>query len=94
MDRAAIESTIVSVVRGHMRAAARDDGLLLDSTLNDLGISSMARVEMILEIEAELGVLIPDDMLVEQHFGTPRAIVGTACACLGEVPADIAGHLQ
>lgn len=84
MDAAEIERTVTSAIRAHLPAGEPDDPSFLDRTLNDLGLASMVRVELILEIEAEVGTTFPDDKLTEEHFGTPRAIIATVTALCGE----------
>jgi acyl carrier protein len=80
MDHAEIERTVTRIIRDRL-PHLDDDTLQLDRTLNDLGLASMAKVEIILEIEAEVGTTVPDELLDEEHFGTPQAIIETVATC-------------
>lgn len=52
--------------------AALEPGL----ALTDLGLDSVATVSLLLNLEQEFGVEIPDQMLVASNFSTPAGIWG------------------
>lgn len=88
MHHADIERTVMRVIRDRLpHLDDEDDTQHLDRTLNDLGLESMAKVEIILEIESEVGTPFPDEMLDEQNFGTPRAIIETVATCCAKPAA-------
>lgn len=48
-----------------------------DESLSDLGIDSMSTIDMILELESELDITIPDEMLTEKSFDSVNKIYQT-----------------
>jgi acyl carrier protein len=42
----------------------------MDEDLGKLGLDSMASIDLLMEIEQELGVQIPDDMMTADTFST------------------------
>jgi acyl carrier protein len=81
MEEIELAELVMRVIRAHLLYFEDDDVLPLDQDLNELGLDSMAKVEIILEIEGEAGITVPDEMLVERHFGTPQAIIETVETC-------------
>ncbi|WP_448511928.1 acyl carrier protein [Photorhabdus laumondii] len=53
------------------------DEFTYDEALSDLGIDSMAIIDMILEIEEKLNITIPDDRLTEDYFYSINKIFET-----------------
>lgn len=91
MDEVEFAQTVLEVIRSHLLYFDEKDELALDQNLNDLGLDSMAKVNIILDIEQAIGVTVPDEMLVERHFGTPGAIIDTITACSERQTAARAG---
>ena len=68
---------------GHLRAAVgrhvegqpREVGD--DQPLTDAGLDSMSSIDLLLGLEAELGVMIPDHLLVPENFETISRLAAT-----------------
>lgn len=64
---------IVGLLTRHLRDVPADvdwDTVVL----TDLGLDSMSAIELVLELEEELGVQFPEELLVRETFGTLRAL--------------------
>lgn len=53
-----------------------------DTNLQQAGIDSFSTVEIILFIERQYGVMIPDDKLVPENFKTLQALAATVQSIL------------
>ena len=53
-----------------------------DTRLFDVGMTSMACVRIMVAVEAEFDVLLPDDFLTFDTFATPDALTDALCAAL------------
>ena len=51
-------------------ATAPGAAVPMDEDLGKLGLDSMASIDLLMEIEQELGVQIPDDMMTADTFST------------------------
>jgi acyl carrier protein len=61
---------LAQVVRRHLPVLEPGAALGADVPLKDLGLTSMRSVDLLIEIEDELGVAFPDAELTEQNFET------------------------
>lgn len=73
---------IESIVRPHLKFL--DAGAMLppDANLGQAGLDSMASIDLILDLEDELGVSIPDDLLTENSF----ASITNICELIESLP--------
>jgi acyl carrier protein len=61
-------AAFVSFVRGHLREVAPDvpvDEIDADTSLSELGVDSVALAAVVAAIEDELGIVLPEDELLE-----------------------------
>jgi acyl carrier protein len=65
-----IESTLTTILRPHLRFLAADAPLPADAELNKLGLDSMAAIDLLFQIETQIGVQIPDELLTADTFKT------------------------
>ena len=78
-----METKLHAVLRGHMPADVGPDRLDPDDKLVDLGIDSLRLVELIIALEEEFQVLIPDEEMLAENFqnvGTVAALVDRLAA--------------
>lgn len=68
-----MKTKIYNIVRGF---SMREE-FSYDESLSDLGIDSMSTIDMILELESELDITIPDEMLTEKSFDSVNKIYQT-----------------
>ncbi|GAA0467662.1 hypothetical protein Ade02nite_88450 [Paractinoplanes deccanensis] len=71
------------ILRRHLKYLPDGADLAPDDDLRTLGLDSMAAVELLFDLEDNLGVMLPDEALAEQTFTTP-ATLRTTLEELGE----------
>ena len=59
-----------AILRPKLRFLAPGSEVPMDEDLGKLGLDSMASIDLLMEIEQELGVQIPDDMMTADTFAT------------------------
>lgn len=64
-----------AVLRPHLKYLDQGAELTLDDDLKGLGLDSMAAVNLLFDLEDELGLTLPDDLLVEQTFASGHALL-------------------
>lgn len=69
-----------TLLRAALRDLPADRELTSDLNTTAAGLTSFAAVELLLNIEAEYGISIPEDMLDFDSFGTPAALWSLVCA--------------
>lgn len=67
-------STFEAVVRRHLPARSRDLPLTADIDLADLGVDSLALVQLLGAIEDEFDTVIPDRALADGSVATPAGL--------------------
>ncbi|MBO4204631.1 acyl carrier protein [Micromonospora echinofusca] len=63
-----------AVLRRRLRNLPAETPLDPTAPLTDLGLDSMEAVELVFDIEDELGVALPDDTLTGDTFATARSL--------------------
>jgi len=58
---------------------ARGHGVQPDDDLETAGVDSMALLKILLFVEAEFGFWMPEDDLVRDNLGSPRALARYIC---------------
>ena len=74
LDRAAMTSRLVEIVRQVMPEKFSAASLAGDTDLYDAGLTSMAMVKLMLAVEVEFDVSIPDEDLHPDNFRSIAAI--------------------
>ncbi|GMQ86816.1 MAG: hypothetical protein BMS9Abin08_0014 [Gammaproteobacteria bacterium] len=64
----------LGILNGHLRKIGDGNSLTMESNLYELGLESMAAVNLLLELEEIYGVIFPDALLNESTFETPLAL--------------------
>lgn len=54
---------------------SQQQGFAMDVPLVQLGIDSMKLIQVILDIETELGLIAPDQYMTEEWFRSPETVV-------------------
>ena len=67
-------TAFLGVLRNYLRQVGDGDALTMESNLYDLGLDSMAAVNLLLELEETYQVIFPDALLTESTFETPLAL--------------------
>ena len=58
------------VVRPHLRFLKPGENLAPDQNLGEIGLDSLASINLLVEIEEEFGIMIPDEELDENTFNS------------------------
>ena len=74
LNNVTLASRIVRIIRQVMPALSSPGDLVVDANLYDAGLTSMAMVKLMLAIEIEFDVSIPDPDLHPNNFRSIRAI--------------------
>ncbi|MEI3896109.1 MULTISPECIES: phosphopantetheine-binding protein [Bacillus] len=45
-----------------------------ETTLKDMGLDSMASIELLLELEDQFDIVFPDELLTEETFSTAKTL--------------------
>jgi len=64
----------LGILHNYLRQIGDGDTLTMESNLYELGLDSMAAVNLLLELEEIYGVIFPDALLIESTFETPLAL--------------------
>ena len=65
---------LASILRRHLPYLAEDAPIEYDVLLKNYGLDSMQAVDMVFEIEDELGIVIPDKAMTGKTFETFRSL--------------------
>ena len=66
--------TFLGILHNHLRQTVDGQPLTMESNLYELGLDSMAAVNLLLELEDTYSVIFPDILLTESTFETPLAL--------------------
>ena len=75
MTTATLDERLVQMLRRRLLYYETDQPLALDRPLAELGLDSLGKVQLILEVEDGFGVQIPEADLTEANFETARAVL-------------------
>lgn len=81
-----MDPNFVAILRGHLKYLPADRGLAPDAVLRELGLDSMAAVTLMLDLEDEFGVTIPDSALTAETFRTPDSLYTALTAAMSSIP--------
>jgi acyl carrier protein len=68
------ETAFLEVVRRYLRFLPADQPLDWDRPLRELGLNSMSSINLLLDVEVELGVTFTPELLSPESFSTARAL--------------------
>ncbi len=66
--------TFLGILHNYLRQSGDGHTLTMESNLYELGLESMAAVNLLLELEETYSVIFPDTLLTEATFETPLAL--------------------
>jgi len=64
----------LGLLHNYLRQIGDRNALTMESNLYELGLDSMAAVNLLLKLEETYGVIFPDALLTEATFETPLAL--------------------
>ena len=68
------DATFEAILRKRLRHLDAEAALPDDAALQELGLDSMQAVELLLDLEDELGIVLPDDAMTAETFATPGSL--------------------
>ena len=68
------EPQFIQMIRSHLKYLKPGAELAVDQPLKALGLDSMAAVDLLLDIEDNYAVTLPDQYLTEETFSTAQAL--------------------
>lgn len=87
MTHLAIDPAFEAVLRRRLCYLSADEALAPDASLKDLGLDSMQAVELIFDLEDELGVMLPDEAMTAQTFATAASLAAALAAARAQITA-------
>jgi acyl carrier protein len=69
-----MNDTFETVLRRHLTYLAANAPLDPDAALKDLGLDSMRAVDLVFDLEDEMGVMLPDEAMNAATFATARSL--------------------
>lgn len=62
---------LIALLRPHLRMVAADAPIQLDDDLGKLGLDSLESIDVLMKVESEFGVAIPDELVTVDTLATP-----------------------
>lgn len=81
-----VQSRVLSVVRSILQQNAITADVHPESRLVDIGLSSMGMVELMLKVEAEFDLILPQLAITPENFQSVRTMERMICDQLGPGP--------
>jgi acyl carrier protein len=69
------EARLITLLRPFLRLLPADADLPMDAELGKLGLDSMQSIELLMALEQEFGVTIPDEKITVETFATPANLL-------------------
>ncbi|MEU5373365.1 MULTISPECIES: acyl carrier protein [Streptomyces] len=69
-----MDQAFIDTLRPHLRYLQPDQSLQPADRLRDLGLNSMQAIDLVFDIEDNLGVQLPDDQLTDANFETAATL--------------------
>jgi acyl carrier protein len=69
------QERLFAILRPRLRFMPPDHALKPEDSLGALGLDSMASIDVLMDIEAELGVIIPDEAITVDTFATAGGLL-------------------
>jgi acyl carrier protein len=81
------DATFDAILRRRLKYLDADAALPDDAPLQELGLDSMQAVELLLDLEDQLGVVLPDDAMTAETFATPGSLKAAVAAAASDMEA-------
>ncbi len=70
-----LEVRLITLLRPFLRLLPAEAELPMDAELGKLGLDSMQSIELLMALEQEFGVTIPDEKITVETFATPANLL-------------------
>jgi len=77
LEADAVAAALVAFVNAHIMAPGHP--LAADDSFEAAGVDSMALLKILLHVESEFGIWIPDEDLVDEHVASARTLAEYLC---------------
>jgi acyl carrier protein len=74
----------LELVRQRLKYDQKDFNLFMNSDLGEMGLDSMAALNLMLDLEENFGVVFPESMFTEETFATPDSLWKSLLILLGK----------
>jgi len=81
------DATFEAILRKRLKYLEPGAALPDDAALQELGLDSMQAVELLLDLEDELGIVLPDEAMTAETFATPGSLKVAVAEASADVPA-------
>jgi acyl carrier protein len=79
------DATFEAILRKRLKHVEPGAAIPDDAQLKDLGLDSMEAVELLLDLEDELGIVLPDEAMTAETFATPSSLREAVAAAVEDV---------
>jgi acyl carrier protein len=69
------EARVLSLLRPFLRLLPAEAELPMDAELGRLGLDSLQSIDLLMTLEQEFGVTIPDEKITVESFSTPAHVL-------------------
>lgn len=69
------EVRLITLLRPFLRLLSADAELPMDAELGKLGLDSMQSIELLMALEQEFSIIIPDEKITVDAFATPAHVL-------------------
>lgn len=69
------EDRLITLLRPFLRLLPSDAVLPMDAELGRLGLDSLQSIDLLMALEQEFGVTIPDEKITVESFSTPAEVL-------------------
>ncbi len=69
------ESRLITLLRPFLRLLPAEAELPMDADLGKLGLDSLQSIELLMALEQEFAVTIPDEKITVESFATPANVL-------------------
>ena len=69
-----IRSTVLAVVRKHLKYLPVEESLAPEDELDRLGLDSQSAISLLLDLEQAFSIMFPDELLTVATFRTPQSL--------------------
>jgi acyl carrier protein len=70
-----IETRLLDLLRPFLRLLPADQTLAMDAELGKLGLDSLQSIDLLMALEQEFAVQIPDEKITVETFSTPAHLL-------------------
>jgi len=79
------DGTFEAILRKRLKHVEADAAIPDDAPLRELGLDSMQAVELLLDLEDELGIVLPDEAMTAETFATAGSLKQAVAAATTSV---------